>query len=239
MMKTDWEIFREHVPWFARSGENFRIDVEHAPSCEMFSPSSTFRLKFPMLTKLLAGSRVSAVDVRGATLFLYTWQEASGRRCGWLCESPPKNTPLHLHPHHCLLCESFGGGLEAFNQPNGTWVMNLNWWLCASRSLAIQSREIQSIQSYIVDTLESPKCSIIGGLHSYIRFAQEANGNFTAYRQSDGDVVMFAPDHAHENLVSVRDCPPYSFYRIRQAPTFVDWVEQIADQWLRHIEKSV
>ena len=69
-------------------------------------------------------------------------------------------------------------------------------------------------------------------LDAHYAICQESNENTTLCHQVTGDVILFAPDHSYSHIEILDDCPPYSLYRIPAAATFVDWVEEIARQWL-------
>ena len=238
MEKPDWEIFREYVTWFPGPRESAVLQITNSSSGKLFVPTSKFRTRYPKLTKLLSRSRISTIDIDGEEFYLYTWPTFEGRRCGWLCEPPAITPPAILYADHRVLLECWGGGVESFNQPKKTWIMNLNWWLSGRKSGPLSTGEIADYRSYVAKTLRKPDCPFIQDLDFLINFAQEANGNFTAYNRSNGAVVMFAPDHCFKHVETVAECPPYSFYHIQGAPTLADWVEQTADQWLQNVTAS-
>ncbi len=228
-METDWDLLQEEVTWLDKG----KVLVPQSPAREHFAPAAEFLQKFPKLSALLASSRVTIVQIKKVPHHLYTWP-CNGGRCGWLCESPGQSPKAELHPDHLCLIESFGGVRELLFPPSGTWLLNLNWSICASESGFLPDKEIRDYRQYVGETLEAPQCPLLDQLPQYIRFAQEANGNFTAYERKSSEVIMFAPDHCFNHVESAEKCPDYSFYRIKGSPRFMDWVEVVAAQWTRY-----
>jgi hypothetical protein len=235
MLSSDWDMFTEYVTWFVKPGSRVAIKLSHAPAKAVFAPTKDFQERFPRMTALISASRISQLDIEGVQYLLYTWAVSETARCGWLCEMPSLVANEAFHSDHQLLLRSFGGVRECFNEPPNTWLQNLNWSVCASKCGFLGFKEIADLREFISPEKEGTNCSLVSELDQYVRFALEANGNFTAYRRADSTVVMFAPDHSFKHIIPVDGCPEYSFYRIPGAPTFVDWIEEVAGQWRRYI----
>jgi hypothetical protein len=69
-------------------------------------------------------------------------------------------------------------------------------------------------------------------LPAYYTVAQEANANATLCHRVEGDVLLFAMDHAFDYVTVLDGCPENTFYRFQGAPTFARRVNRVAEQWL-------
>jgi hypothetical protein len=132
-----------------------------------------------------------------------------------------------VHPAHLALLREFGGVIERNIDEPMTWLMDCNDALTANA--ATQTAAFLTDYDWMVE--DRP-----GGwpidLNAYYAICQEANGNTTLCHRVTGDVILFAPDHDFDHVEVLDGCPPYSLYRIPAAATFVDWVEEVARQWL-------
>ena len=70
----------------------------------------------------------------------------------------------------------------------------------------------------------------------YILIAEEANGNLTLCNKNNGEIVLFAPDHCFDDVEVYTDCPDYTFYKINNADSLIDYFELVAQQWLMYLE---
>jgi hypothetical protein len=188
---------------------------------------------FPHLRKLLAKASVTDVSVNSARYELLAWDSRDGHRLGWLCPPPSENAPYNLHDDHKKLLVSFGGIVERFNEPEDTWLLNLND--------ALTEREASHDAGFIQDyrwAFDDAGLTLPIQATEYYSIAREANGNATLCHRISGQVLMFAPDHCFEHLTELQGCPEYTLYRINGVATFRDWVNAVALQWLAHIGRS-
>jgi hypothetical protein len=225
----DWDVFTEAVPWFL--DRNAAVEVGAGRKTRALS--SLGATLFPSLAKLLAMGSVTDVCVDGTQFELVAWDSTNGDRFGWLCPLPSANAPQILHEDHRELLASFGGIVERFNEPEDTWLLNLND--------ALTEREGSHDASFIEDYMwafDDAGATLPIEPTKYYSIAREANGNDTLCHRVSGQLLMFAPDHTFDHLTELEGCPAYTLYRINGAATFRDWVNAIAVQWLGHAGKS-
>jgi hypothetical protein len=221
-VNSNWEHFREAQPWVIRDGAAIDIGPQTSAS------TSLVPAQFPRLARLLGAARATPLTIDGTDHELLTWSiPASGDRWHWLCPVGADTPDLDVYPAHRALLREFGGVSERSIDEPITWLMNCNDSLTADA--ATQSAAFLTDYEWMVENRS-------GGwpidLDAYYVICQEANGNTTLCHRVTGDVILFAPDHAFDHVEVLDDCPPYSLYRIPTAPTFVDWVEEVARQWL-------
>jgi hypothetical protein len=160
---------------------------------------------------------------------LLAWDSADGHRLGWLCFPPTQTAAQHFQDDHRNLLACFGGIIERFNEPEDTWLLNLND--------ALTEREASHDGRFIQDykwAFDEAGLALPIEPTEYYSIAREANGNATLCHRTSGKVLMFAPDHCFEHLKVLEGCPEYTLYTIQGAATFRDWVNAIALQWLAH-----
>jgi hypothetical protein len=226
---SDWAAFNEAVPWFIN--RDAAVQIATRRKTRMLSPLPA--ALFPPLAELLAMAAATDISVNGTRYELLAWDSSDGDRFGWLCLPPSANAPRHLHEDHRKLLACFGGIVERFNEPEDTWMLNLND--------ALTEREAAHDASFIQDynwAFEDAGLKLPIEPSEYYSIAREANGNTTLCHRVSGQVLMFAPDHSFDHLTEMEGCPKYTLYRIQGAGTFRDWVNGVAVQWLAHAGKS-
>ncbi len=226
---NDWGLFTECVPWFLDRGA--AVVISSARTGYALSPVAADL--FPPLAKLLAKASVTDVSVNGVHYQLLAWNSPDADRIGWLCLPPPENVVCNPHEDHRLLLGSFGGIVERFNEPEDTWLLNLND--------ALTQREASHDGSFIHQyrwAFDEVELELPIEPTEYYSIAREANGNTTLCHQINGDVLMFARDHCFDHLKPLNGCPEYTLYTMNGVSTFRDWVNAIALQWLAHTERS-
>ena len=226
---NDWDIFIESVPWFVNSESKIIIDEKQ----KEIDLSTDFHNKFPLLSKLLHNADITRVAIDGSQFDLFAWDDIENYRIGWLCQVPPQNRSNQIFEDHNLLFTGFGGIVERFNEPENTWLLNIN------DSLTL--REAKHNGSFIEDyrwSFDDAGVEIPIILNDYYSIAREANGNATLCHRESGDVVFWAPDHSFDHISVLKNCPEYTLYTINGVTQFAEWVENIAKQWLNNIEDS-
>lgn len=226
---SDWAAFTESVPWFL--DRDAAVQASAPRKRHALTPLAA--TLFPHLGRLLAKASVTDVSVNGARYELLAWDSRNGNRFGWLCMVPSKNAPGNLQDDHRKLLPSFGGIVERFNEPEDTWLLNLND--------ALTEREASHDGSFIQDykwAFEDAGLTLPIEPSEYYSIAREANGNVTLCHRVSGQVLMFAPDHCFDHLTELEGCPEYTLYKINGAATFREWVDAVAVQWLAHAGRS-
>jgi hypothetical protein len=222
---SDWAAFTEAVPWFVdRAGA---VEVSSGRKRRALSPSAA--ALFPRLVELFAKASVTDVSVKGSRYELLAWDSRDDDRMGWLCLPPSTNAPQAFFEDHRQLLACFGGIVERFNEPEDTWLLNLND--------ALTEREANHDASFIQDyhgAFEDAGLTLPIEPSEYYSIAREANGNATLCHRVSGKLLMFAPDHCFDHLTELEGCPEYTLYKINGAATFPDWVNAVAVQWSAH-----
>lgn len=224
---SDWEAFKEDVTWFPAPSGKARAG-EPVSATSVLRLSGEFATLFPTLRDLLARARLTPVTVKKTEYHLLAWDGASGMPIGWLCDAPPVSVPQGLFREHTALLGVFGGIGERFNEPDDTWLLNLN----AALTLDI-AKSPEWIGTW--EPFQEGKHDLPLDVNDFYTIALEANGNETLCHRTTGNVLLFAHDHSFDHVVPLENCPEYTFYRIPSAPRFRDWVERVAAQWSRHI----
>lgn len=217
-----WNAFREGVPWFVRNRPNVR-PVRTLPPGSWTPKDDEFVSLFPSLTALLAAAWVTEVRLLSEAWTLYSWEVPGAAPSGWLS---PQAGPLPggIHPHHEALLRSFSGITETFGDPD-SWIANHT----AVLTPELAGRDATFVEAAAWAFEETGGIPLV--LSDYRVVAEEANGNATLCHRKNGDVLLFAPDHALDYVTVLEGCPEYTFYRLQGAPTFAAWVNVVAGQW--------
>jgi hypothetical protein len=226
---NDWTAFTEAVPWFLDSGAKIELSQTRVG----YKLSQADVGLFPPLAKLFAEASVTTVSINGTWYELLAWNGYEGQRMGWLCLSASDGPSRNLFAEHRELLASFGGIVERFNEPENTWLLNLND--------ALTEREAAHDAKFVQDyswAFESAGLTIPMELTEYYSIAREANGNATLCHRNSGKLLMFAPDHCFAHLKTLEGCPEHTLYTIKGADVFRDWVNGVALQWLAHLGPS-
>ena len=118
-----------------------------------------------------------------------------------------------------------GGVIERFNEP-ATQLLN--------HDAVLTNHEASFDASFINNYSWAFDDNVPIDTAAYYTIAREANGNTTICNRADCSILLFAPDHAFDDVSPMDGCPEFTLYNIDGASTFTDWVELIAEQWLRH-----
>jgi hypothetical protein len=224
---SDWAVFTEAVPCFLDRSAVVEVTTRRTTG----ALSELAATLFPHLADLLAKAAVTDVSVNGRRYELLAWDSPDGDRLGWLCLPPSEDVPSNLHDDHKKLLACFGGIVERFNEPEDTWLLNLND--------ALTEREASHDASFIHDySWADAGLTLPIEPSEYYSIASEANGNETICHRVTGHVLMFAQDHCFDHLTKLEGCPEYTLYRINGADSFRDWVNMVALQWLDHAGRS-
>jgi hypothetical protein len=219
--QADWDAFVKDVTWFARGREK-TAKLSALPNRAFGAEAAEL---FPKLNVLLQRATITDVSLGREHYELYGWTSAVGVRFGWLCMPPSAEPSSRLHRSHRELLRSFGGIVERFNEPDDTWLLNLNDAL-TERVAASSDRG-----SYAA-VFDGP---VPIDSDAYYPIAIEANGNTTLCHRESGSILLFAPDHSFDHIAVLPGCPDYTFYTIRGVEELREWVETVAQQWSRHL----
>ena len=231
MSNVYWEQFLASAPWFLQRGQAAAVGTAAPP--ESWAPASgEFAQLFPAMEQVLRAAFVSPVAVDGRHYQLYSWPRVDGGSCGWLSPIPPVRPPAQLHPDHRVLLASFGGIVEASNEPE-SWILN--------HKDVLTEREAHHDGTFVQDyawAFAEANAEIPIDVAQYYSIAREANGNATLCHRVTGEVVLVAPDHAFQHVQPYPGCPEYTLYRMDGAATFRDWVNTVAEQWHHGIRNA-
>src|SRR5712691_784890 len=123
-MSNDWKAFAEDCNWYVRKR---RISVgDCRPFEHVLQITQECRTNFPEFSNLLSRARATEVILDDIPHVLLGWDALKSGSTGWLSPIPSANTTVSLFPQHQELLRSFGGILERWNEPEDTWLLNLN-----------------------------------------------------------------------------------------------------------------
>lgn len=229
---NDLHDFQEDVTWYFEASDDVEVISSDPVALTSEQRSDAFTAAFPRLALMLSKARRTRIRKNEEFLELWGWTNREGASFGWLCHVPGCDAGAPLIDDHRLQLAHMGGIVEKWNEPS-SYLMNLNWAFGIDEC----RKGFQAPSSYVWMPYYLEQCKEAGlepwvDPLNYQPFAVEANGNVILYHLRCGEVIMFAHDHAFRFVDVLRDCPEYTFYSIRGCPTFRDWVEAVADQWL-------
>ncbi|MEU8118681.1 hypothetical protein AB0C21_08215 [Spirillospora sp. NPDC049024] len=217
---SDWELFLQEVPWFLQPGENVVVG-----EVQPWTRGSAEDL--PELSALLDSTTLTPILVGDTAYELLAWGPPDGRR-GWLCR-PPQNVAGGSFPKaHMSFWRLCGGIVERFGEPS-------TWWCNQNQVLTAQATRVR-VSDVLADYAwlwEGDDLKVSINPVEYYAVAVEANGNLTLAHRDDGRLLLFAPDHAFEDVTPLDGSPPYSLLTINNVPDLATWIEVCAAAW-RH-----
>ena len=218
-----WNDFIEAVHWFIEPGQNVVVTPARPPGSWQSADPGVAKA-FPKLCQLLSAAHLTQLTIDEQPRLLFSWPVV-GAIPAWLCAPPSESPPAHLCAVHRLLLRAFGGIIERADEPD-SWLLNHNDAL----TLREAAHDAAFLRNY---AWMFPGERVPLETADYYSIAREANGNTTLCHRATGDVVLFAPDHAFDHVRCWRGLPEYTLYELKGAPGFVEFVEQIAAQWLK------
>lgn len=220
----DFKIFREEVSWFIKPASKVQLTEGD------IRLSVEFEVTFPKLTSLIKKARVTIVDIDKVEYLLFAWDTKENLVCGWLnIIQEPDSYFVPMIPEHHLLVRIIGGIQEAFNQPENSFTNNQNFIFLATEC----SMGIGDWDDYYGMMCEEADFAQID-FTNLIAFAEEANGALTMYEPTTKNVLLFSHDHSFDNVNFMEGQPRYTFHTFKGVNTFVDYVEELAAQWLKN-----
>jgi hypothetical protein len=125
------------------------------------------------------------------------------------------------------LLKEIGGIQEAYNQPEPSLTNNQNFLFIKSEC----TKGIGGWNDYYEMMCEAEGKAQID-FKDFVCFVQEANGAVVLYERSMKEVMLFSHDHSFDNVEFLENQPEYTFHKIRGVETFMDYVKQLAAEWL-------
>ncbi|MBK6907478.1 MAG: hypothetical protein IPH08_10485 [Rhodocyclaceae bacterium] len=231
-MANDYDDFAQGVPWAFPRDKTISSRMMLGVYGDHFPLSDQFQQTYPTLTTLLQKARITELSIGDVKTLLLGWTDDEGNSLGWQSVLPLKaDTSISIHPTHQILLQGFGGILERWNEPEDTFLLNLN---CALGEDAL-SVGFNDWDDYITETLAYDGRTPTVDSSQYRTFALEANGDCTAYDIATGRVLLFAHDHSFDNVQPLEGYSEYTLYTINGITQFTDWVEAVSEQWLQRI----
>ncbi|WP_412515698.1 hypothetical protein K8Z49_28455 [Actinomadura madurae] len=217
---SDWEQFLQEVSWFLQPGQSVVVGEAQA-----WTRGSVEDL--PELSTLLDSTTLTPIFVGDTAYELLAWGPPDGRR-GWLCHLPDVANSESFPKAHQSFWKLCGGIVERFGEPD-------TWWRDQDEVLTVQATQVR-ISDVLADYLwlwEGDGLTIPINPDEYYAVAVEANGNLTLAHRENGRLLLFAPDHALEDVTPLDGCPPYSLLTLDNVPDLATWIEVCAEAW-RH-----
>jgi hypothetical protein len=222
IQENDFKIFQQEVSWFTKPTSSIQLKKGD------IRLSIDFEEAFPKLASLIKKARITVAHIDQAEYLLFAWDTKQNLVCGWLNEIvEPEAYFCEMIPEHELLIRMIGGIRESFNQPEESFTNNQNFMFLGTECF----RGIGGWDDYYNMMCEDEK-SVPIDFSSLLVFAQEANGALTLYDPSSKKVLLFSHDHSFDNVDFMMDQPEYTFHYFKAVVTFVDYVEELATQWL-------
>lgn len=196
--------------------------------------SKEFSSLFPELSNLISKASVVDFTINSNRRFRqYIWTKKDGSTNGWLCNLE-HCTPQgrNIIEEHELLSKSVGSIIECWTSDEDakveTFIDNNNFTF----SLVDTTKGIAGWEDNYLELCEEESISPLD-INDFVTFALEANGNITFYNYKTKEVFYYAHDGYYAFDISLVDKQPeYSIHTIDGVSTFVDYVEQLAKQWL-------
>lgn len=223
---ADFEAFKEDISWFLKP--NSDIVFKNSD----LKISEEFKSTFPKLSGLIQKARVTNIYIDSQPYILFAWDSIDNQICGWLNKKDEADFyNYEMIEEHQLLLKNIGGIKESFNQPEDSFTNNQNFLFIGSECL----RGIGDWDDYYCMMCEDDNCVKIDS-SNYLAFVYEANGALTMYEPETKKVFLFSHDHSFDNVDFIENQPEYTFHRFKYVNTFTDYVEELADQWNKHIK---
>ncbi len=229
-LTRDLVDFLEEVPWVFTDSNKINLLKEKTFEC-----SQEFEAAFPALTNLLKKASIIEFNYGSKNFELFGWINADSESFGWLCVKPEavNRFDKQLHPDHFLLLEYFGGIIERWNEPEDTWLVNLN----SAFTYEDAASGFNGNEELLYESCQQDKVEMEIEPEDFNSFAFEANGNVTMYHNQTGKVLMYASDHFFDFITPYKNYPEYTLYQITNCRTFKEWVETVSIQWINHLER--
>jgi hypothetical protein len=223
---NDFKTFQKEVSWFLKPTSNIRTKESD------IRLSIEFKETYPKLTLLIEKARVTSVDIDQVEYLLFAWDSKADLICGWLNKiDEPESCFAELMPEHELIIRFIGGMRETFNNPETSFADNQNFMFSGTEC----SRGIGDWDQYYHMACEEENYTPID-FNNFIVFAKEANGALTMYNPDNKTVLLFSHDHCFDNVNFMDNQPQYTFHSFKGVDTFIDYVEELATQWLKAIK---
>jgi hypothetical protein len=215
------QAFKNEIYWFIKEKDVIKILSEGK-----FEVNDDFSKLFPKMNNLLKTSILTKLSINKGIYWLIYW-ENNDKITGWLCNPPEVNIERKISKAHSILLQTFGGIVEQLHIKESL-ISNMN----SIFSLKAAENGIGAWKEYFNECCKDDNLKPTINLEDLIVTATEANGNLTLYNINTDEIVLFAPDHCFNYVTCYEQCPEYTFYKINGCNNFVDWVEEIANQWL-------
>ncbi|HMM04019.1 MULTISPECIES: hypothetical protein [unclassified Dysgonomonas] len=199
-----------------------------------------FATLFPKMTRLLDKAYKIEFTLNGNQRFRqYIWTLNGGNTIGWLCKLEhcvPQGR--NIIPEHILLSQNMGGIVEYWLEDN---TMEAESFIDNNQftfSLVDSTVGIGGWEENYADECKSQGIEPMD-TSDFLTFALEANGNTTFYNHKTKEVFVYLhDDYSPFGITPHKGHPLCTIYQYDKAPTFVDFVEILAGQWLQVIESK-
>lgn len=230
-MKDNLLKFCSEIPWFFNETDDICIyNIE-------ISFSDDFIKLFPNLFKLLSSANTELIelvrDKEVSKFYLFTWKNINDETSGWLCKIE-EEIKLDIPKDLEILIKNMGGIQESYSEiydDEQRFTDNQNFLFVASEF----RKGLGLFDEFYLDLCKVESKEPID-TSKLIRIAEEANGNETFIDLKTGEIVVFAPDHDFDYVRFFEDQPEYTFYKIKNVITIIDYAETLAKQWNTVIE---
>ncbi|MBF4518426.1 hypothetical protein IRZ71_18880 [Flavobacterium sp. ANB] len=226
-MKDNFLKFCSEIPWFFNETDDISIyDIE-------ITFSDNFITLFPDLYKLLSSANTDLIeldrDKEISKFYLFTWKNTNGEASGWLCKIE-EDMQLDIPKDLEILIKNMGGIQESYSEildDEQRFTDNQNFLFVAS-----EFRKNLGLWEEFYLELCKDENKIPIDTRDLVRIAEEANGNETFLNFKNNQILLFAPDHDFKYVTILENQPEYTFYKIKDSNSIVEYAEKLARQWI-------
>ncbi|PKV50829.1 hypothetical protein ATE84_2896 [Aquimarina sp. MAR_2010_214] len=232
-INNDFETFANEIAWFIQPSDKVFITKNN----EELETSQEFKDLFPTLSILIEKARKTVATINDQKYTLFAWDDLEGVKCGWFCKMEDEASfPNELISEHKMLLANIGGIQESFNDfeefsETELFTDNQNFLFIGSEC----KKGLDGWNDYYSESCEEEGLKEID-YSNMVSFVNEANGTLTMYDTTTKEVLLFSHDHCFDNVICLENQPEYTFHTFKGVDNFVDYVEELAQQWTNHIK---
>lgn len=224
---NDWNAFLESEPWFIDEDSQIHLGETQVG----FNLPTEFQDRFIKFSQLLSKARVTQLQVDNSHHKIVAWLEEFDSIQVWICPNTSQTVSHEVCADHKLLLSAFGGITE-FTSGEFSLLKNCDNALTWETASKIDMKEEILMRVYFEEGREIPPFEF----EQYYAIAEQANGDKVICHKKTSELLLLGHDPGNSsNITPLSGWPRNSLFRLNETPTFRDWVELLAEQWLRQL----
>ncbi|TAE03050.1 MAG: hypothetical protein EAZ97_01975 [Bacteroidetes bacterium] len=205
-----------------------------------------FKNTFPNLTLLVEKAEVTEVSVHGLFRRVFVWQNQESEKIGWLLDqgteigNDENMNYQKIIPQisdflaaHLLLIQNIGGIIEVLEDQEDEKLFTFGKNFLFSNKYCYQFSSQQVLEKYVGTGFDYNFKA-----EEMLCFVEEINGSKTFYNKQTGEVFLFGCGYDMESILELDKSQKYPVYTIKNAKIFVEYVEELAKQWLNLLKNN-